>query len=343
MFVMTTVVAANMPPSYRRSTRITMGLFCFTITINYWLIPGLCLALGGWLLAVELPAIINRKYPQGKTSNAYIWDYAKRAIILACMSLCYFTRTGFFLAIVGQIFGVFIPDAIVRKREWQADKLLKTTEEMNNSRLKVEAPRKMFAPVDLVEFPNKPKALAKADRWLGLLGTGTAAVFLGGLMVTLLYGGATLGYSGAKALIFQRSEQAWPSTQATIISDELRSSTSSKGKVTWSPYWTYSYEVNGTRYFGKSIDVPAGYNAKWFDERVDAVSDGLSRPPGYQTTTYYDPAAPRRSLLDKRTAYGGNQVIIGIAIGMLALAALLGFFSVSLLKVMRAQWLSVPG
>jgi len=342
IFVTTTVITANMPESFRRSARITTGLCCFAIVINCWLIPGLCLALGGWLLAVEFPAALNRKYPQGKTSNAYIWDYVKRAIILACVSLCYFTRTGFFLAIIAQIFGVFIPDAIVRKREWQADKLLKTTEDMNNSRLKVEATRKMFARVDAVEFPNKPKALAKMDRWLGILGTGAAGVFLAGIMLTLLYGSGTLGYTAAKAWMFQRSEQTWPSTQATIISDELRSSTSREGRVTWSSYWTYSYEVDGTPYVAKSIDVPTGYDAKWFDERGSAVSDGLSRPPGSQTTTYYDPAAPRRSVLDKRTAYGGDQVVLGIAVAMLALAGLFGFLTGVVLKAAQAQWRSVP-
>ena len=340
--MMMVVVSAGMPSSYRRASRITTGILCFTITTYYWLIPGLCLACGGWLMAIELPAAIDRKYPQGKISNAYIWNYVKGVIILICLSLCYFTRTGFFLAIIGQIFGIFIPDAIVRKREWQADKLLKTTEEMNNSRLKVGVPGKMFSPVDLVEFPNKPKALVKADRWLGIVVTGIVAVFLGSLTLKLLYEGTTLGYSGTKVLMLQASEQTWPSTQATIISDELRSSTGSKGKVSWSTYWTYSYEVNGTRYFGKSIDVPAGYDAKWFDERADAVNDGLSRPPRSQTMIYYDPAAPRRSVLDKRTARGGEQVTIGFAIGMLALAALLGFFFVSLLKIIRVQWQPVP-
>jgi hypothetical protein len=123
-----------------------------------------------------------------------------------------------------------------------------------------------------------------------------------------------------RAMQLKSAEQAWPSAEASITGSTVRESHSKSG-VRWSPVWTYVYTVEGRSYTSNSIAVANGYDANWYDDRASAERDAASRSIGSQVNAYYDPAAPERSVLDRRTSTEGDWMSLGVSILLAIVAA----------------------
>jgi hypothetical protein len=98
---------------------------------------------------------------------------------------------------------------------------------------------------------NKPKKLGAF-----------AVIFFGGVIVALTFIGGKMLYETAYLRQLENAESDWPTVDATIVADSVRSSTSTGGHVTWWPLWTYSYVLEGRTYLSQSNAVPAGFYAR---------------------------------------------------------------------------------
>ena len=133
----------------------------------------------------------------------------------------------------------------------------------------------------------------------------------------------TAGWGTVRALRgmqLKSAEQAWPSAEASITGSAIRESRSKSG-VRWSPVWTYTYTVEGRSYTSNSIAVENGYDANWHDDRTSAEQDAATRSVGSHANAYYDPAAPERSVLDRRTSTEGYWMSLGVSVLLIIVAA----------------------
>jgi hypothetical protein len=151
-----------------------------------------------------------------------------------------------------------------------------------------------------------------------------AVVWLGGIATFLVVLAGWMGHEALTVQRWERVERGWPATEGVIRSWAIRSSVDKRsGRVTWSPYWTYSFTVGGKLFSSTSIDIPAGYNAHWYSTSPSAESDALSRPVGAVVPVYYDPAHPQQSVLDRRTSSADGWVFWALCVLPLAAATLL--------------------
>ena len=156
---------------------------------------------------------------------------------------------------------------------------------------------------------NKPKKLSVI-----------AVVFFGGVIVAFTFIGGKLLYETAYLRKLENAESNWPTVDATIVADSVQSSTSKGGRVTWSPLWTYSYAIEGRTYLSQSNAVPGGFDARWYPSKQIAEQDLASRAIGDNVLAYYDPADPRRSVLDRRTPSIVELILLGLSVLCFAFA-----------------------
>lgn len=98
-----------------------------------------------------------------------------------------------------------------------------------------------------------------------------------------------------------RAQQAWPSVIGKVLTVQVESDTSKAGHIYWYPVWSYSYIVGDNSYASGSRDLKGRFALVDFPSRNDANAIASQRPVGAEVTVYYDPSAPQRSLLDRRT------------------------------------------
>ncbi|WP_415913923.1 DUF3592 domain-containing protein [Paraburkholderia sp. J76] len=157
--------------------------------------------------------------------------------------------------------------------------------------------------------------------------TSLLVVFVITVIFAVLFSGM-LGYTQATVERWERMERAWSTTEGVVTSWAIRSSVSKYSGRTWSPYWSYSYTVNGQQFDSMSIAMPSAYNAHWYTSSAAAEADARARPIGSVVRVYYDPERPQRSVLDRRTASFGDWVMWGICVfipGMVAWISLVLF------------------
>lgn len=151
---------------------------------------------------------------------------------------------------------------------------------------------------------------------------------LGSLVIFPVLIAGWLGYGVSTAQRWQQAERTWSTTEGVIQAKAIRSSTESRsGRITWSPYWTYSFTANGQRFVSTGIEIPFGYNAHWYASSAAAEADAWSRPVGSTVLVYYDPERPQHSVLDPRTFSAGDGVVWGLCILLLGLAVWLGWLT----------------
>lgn len=150
---------------------------------------------------------------------------------------------------------------------------------------------------------------------------------LGSIVIFLVLIAGWLGYAASAVQRWQNVEQTWSTTEGVVRAWAIRSSVDGRsGRVTWSPYWTYSFTANGQQFASSSIEIPSGYNAHWYDSSAAAEADALSRPVGSIVPVYYDPERPHHSVLDRRTSDAGERVVWGLCVLLLGVAVLLCWF-----------------
>lgn len=111
-----------------------------------------------------------------------------------------------------------------------------------------------------------------------------------------------------------RDEQHWPTTNATILGNALRSIQPAHGGQTWSPEWAYIYSTDGRTYRGRSMALTGGFDAHWYLRKSDAVLAAQSRPDSSIVAVYFDPADPSRSVLVRRTRHSTEDVLLMISV-----------------------------
>ena len=298
------------PNARRMSWRFPMLIMCAMVVVELRSIPGICIAIGAWILAVEAPAAIDRRYPRQKISRAYIWAYARHIIGVLCAVLMLLGPAAVCLAMAGLVFGILIPDALVRRRECleaaAQEALYTSTGLLQRQGLAAPAPD---AESGLVKYTNKPKALIVLDRWMFDIWSLFCVVLFIGMAVLSLYFGCYLGYGQLSASELARQELSWPATEAVITSNRVVAQTSRQEPTQWSAQWMYSYSVNGQVYQA-STTAAAQRPVEWFGTRDAALQEAARRPPGYRLPSYYDPAAPQRAVLDKRPVRTTNALIV---------------------------------
>ena len=104
-------------------------------------------------------------------------------------------------------------------------------------------------------------------------------------------------------IIRGRANRTWSPVQATILSSEIRKSSSSGGNfghgstITYEPLVTYSYSVQGRTYKGETI---AALTSSFSKGEGDSMRKGLKPLPyrvGETVPAYVDPLNPERSVL----------------------------------------------
>ncbi|QIE22252.1 DUF3592 domain-containing protein [Caballeronia sp. SBC2] len=94
------------------------------------------------------------------------------------------------------------------------------------------------------------------------------------------------------------AEQGWKETNAEIISSDVEA-VGLRGRVSWYPFWFYSYSVNGHQYRGDSRTFTTGYEKRWLDSADAARQSATSRSNGTTVSAFYDPEVPAHSVLDR--------------------------------------------
>ncbi len=151
-------------------------------------------------------------------------------------------------------------------------------------------------------------------------------ILLGSMLIFLILMAGWFGYMASTVQRWERAERTWSTTEGVVESWAIRSSTDRRsGRVTWSPYWTYSFTVNGQRFGSTSIEIPSGYNAHWYASSAAAEADAMSRLVGSTVQVYYDPEHPQQSVLDRRTSNPADWVVWGLCVFLLGAAAPLGW------------------
>lgn len=127
-------------------------------------------------------------------------------------------------------------------------------------------------------------------------------------------------YHAVLEMRLKTAEQSWPTADATITGSALRPS-KGKGGPSWSPTWTYTYVVGSRTYVSESTALQHGYDSNWYDDKAAAERAAASRSAGSHVSAYYDPAAPERSVLDRRTSNDGQWTTLVLSLFLLAAAA----------------------
>lgn len=136
--------------------------------------------------------------------------------------------------------------------------------------------------------------------------------------VTMFFFGIRLVYVVAHSAYLARIEQTWPSTEATILKAEVRSTAQKNGLLIWAPVWTYVYSVGGRRFVAASTAIAGGYSINWYRSENLAQEMAKSRPIGQSVITFYDPDNPQQSVLDRGTSNTGiNALLLAISTLML--------------------------
>jgi hypothetical protein len=93
-------------------------------------------------------------------------------------------------------------------------------------------------------------------------------------------------------------ERGWKETNAEIISSDVEA-VGLRGRVSWYPFWFYSYSVNGHQYRGDSRTFTTGYEKRWFDSTDAARQSAALRSNATTVSAFYDPEVPEHSVLDR--------------------------------------------
>jgi hypothetical protein len=97
------------------------------------------------------------------------------------------------------------------------------------------------------------------------------------------------------------AEQGWKEINAEIISSDVEA-VGLRGRVSWYPFWFYSYTVNGHQYRGDSRAFTTGYEKRWFDSAEAARKSAASRSNATTVSAFYDPEVPEHSVLDRHVS-----------------------------------------
>jgi hypothetical protein len=107
-------------------------------------------------------------------------------------------------------------------------------------------------------------------------------------------------------VILAQQTRRWPSTTGQIVEAEVRevrsrSTSSTPGSISYMPLVTYEYEVGGEVLRSAQITFGAG---KTFRDRAAAELELSRYPVGCRLPVYYDPARPRRAVLQQGSSSG---------------------------------------
>jgi hypothetical protein len=153
------------------------------------------------------------------------------------------------------------------------------------------------------------------------------------MMIFMVLIAGRFGYEAANVERWERVERAWSMTEGVVTSAAIRSSAGGRSRqVTWSPYWSYSFTVNGQQYNSTSIAFPSAYNAHWYASSAAAEADERSRPIGSVVPVYYDSERPERSVLDRRTSSLSEWILWGLCAFILGVVT---FVSSVVFRAMR--------
>lgn len=108
-------------------------------------------------------------------------------------------------------------------------------------------------------------------------------------------------YSALDFAYALHAQQNWPSANGKVLTAHVEPATSKAGRIYWHPVWSYSYIVGGNSYTSGSRDLKGRFALVDFPTRNDANAIASQRPAGAEVRVYYDPFAPQRSVLDRRT------------------------------------------
>ncbi len=107
-------------------------------------------------------------------------------------------------------------------------------------------------------------------------------------------GGAAFYFLTWRPIAGLVAAQGWVETECAITSSRVDESRSSEG-TTYRVDVRYTYEVDWQTYEGDRYDFSVGYSSG-YDGKARVVA---AHPPGSETACYYDPEAPRRSVIDR--------------------------------------------
>lgn len=132
-----------------------------------------------------------------------------------------------------------------------------------------------------------------------------------------------------------RAARAWPVAAGRIIESSVERSPPPGGKTRWDSIVRvrYAYEVNGSAFEGTRLGL-------WDGRRVrseSALATCARYPVGADVQVRYDPADPRRALLDPRL---GNDLYVSL--GMCGLTAAIALVAVTAALVHRRGRLAQP-
>ncbi|MCP2091952.1 UNVERIFIED_ORG: undecaprenyl pyrophosphate phosphatase UppP [Paraburkholderia sediminicola] len=160
-----------------------------------------------------------------------------------------------------------------------------------------------------------------------------AVVYVLAIAIYVAYLGGQLFHTVIHSRQLAQDEQRWLMTNATIVSNSLRSMQHKNGDQTWSPVWTYTYSVGGHMYRSQSMALASGFSSRWYLSRDEATLNAQLRSDGSVVAVYYDPADPSRSVLDRRTIGSGNGDGV-----ILTLSVVLMMFPVGALALIYVAW-----
>jgi hypothetical protein len=125
--------------------------------------------------------------------------------------------------------------------------------------------------------------------------------------------GLGLGSGGIGAIRKAKAAAAWPTVPGKLLSSEVVAHTGihsgrrgSKGQASYQPVVRYSYSVGGKELSGATIGLVDVRGSKAAVERKIAAFAS-----GKELAVHYDPADPKRALLDVTAA--GSGWLIGLA------------------------------
>jgi hypothetical protein len=154
----------------------------------------------------------------------------------------------------------------------------------------------------------------------------TSESVLTGLIISVCAGGImglislALINSGLSARKSALASQSWPSVSGRVVDAKvIRSASSGKSAVTYSPVITYEYKVRGEHYHNSNLSFAGDMQPADSGYAQPVVNHYLTYP---DVVVYYDPANPARATLDRKI---GNswKVMVWVGVGLLSFTCLM--------------------
>ncbi len=146
---------------------------------------------------------------------------------------------------------------------------------------------------------------------------------------------------GVNELTQADASASWPSVAGTVVSSQVKKSTSSRGtgrkrrrSTSHSASIVYEYTVDSRKHTAKRVSFGATSSS------ASSAREIVSRyPKGKAVTVYYDPADPERAVLEPGTS-GGTYIPLGVGV---VFAAIGGYMAVGGLLVRKKRLAAAAG